>query len=195
MTTNITVNAHITQEIFSETLAIPVPCNTNFTPLDVAYCMEQDTLRPFKGLSLVSPSPPEAAQAIVTLPTDVDPLQLTWSAPPNYELMDAVHALRKELLDLKGEVLGLKGEVSDLKHESGTKSQQLSKLEAEVTQTRSDVVPLADAIHLRCLMDVWLHENGFGASSGSRKSWISNNKKYLSTISGIPEGALEGFFE
>ena len=47
--------------------------------------------------------------------------------------MDTVHNLQKELLDLKGEVLGLKGEVSDLKHESGTKSQQLSKLEAEVT--------------------------------------------------------------
>ena len=90
--------------------------------------------------------------------------------------MDPVHNLQKELLDLKGEV-GLKGEVSGLKHESGTKSQQLSKLEAEVTQTCLDVVPLTDVIHLQFMMDVWLHENGFGPSSSSRKSWISCNKK------------------
>ena len=76
MSTNNTVNVHITQEIFSETSAIPVPCNMNFTPLDVAHSMEQDTLHQFKGLSLISPSPPEAIQAIVMVPTDVDPLHL-----------------------------------------------------------------------------------------------------------------------
>ena len=88
--------------------------------------------------------------------------------------MDTVHNLQKELLDLKGEVFNLKGEYQIL---SMILEPNLNKLEAKVTQTCLDVVPLNDIIYLQFMMDVWLHENGFGPSSILYKSWISCNKK------------------
>lgn len=153
---------------------------------------QQDSLCPFSALSLVSPSPFEALE---TLPTDLDLLHLTWSLPPNYEFMNAVHTVRKELSELKGKVSVLEGESRTNSEQISTLEGKVSELEAEVTQTHLDVVPLADTIHLRCMMDVWVHENGLGPSSGSRTSRIFKNKTRLSRLMQMPEGELEGFFE
>lgn len=166
MVSSVLVNAQITQQIFSETLAIPISHNDSFTVLDLAHTMENDALSSFKGISLVSPSPSEAS--LVTLPTGLeDPLQLTWALPPDEDVKDTLRMLRKEMMDLKN----------------------------DMTELRSRVLPLADAIHLRCMLDAWIHENGFGAASGSRPVWLSNNKTRLSKIAGIPEKELEGFLE
>lgn len=189
MSTNVIVHAHIVQEIATETLAIPVTCTANLTVLDIAHSTEQqDSLRPFSGISLISPSPSEALETIVTLSTDLDPLSLTFSVPPNDEPMDAVQTLRKELLELSGKVSVLQGE-------SRTKSEQISTLEGKVSELEADVVPLADAIQLQCAMDVWLHENGFSAQSGPRKLWVSRNKARLSKSLQMPEAELEDFFK
>jgi len=163
--------------------------------------MEEEALSSFNGLSLISPSPSEAQ--LVALPTGLeDTLQLTWSAPPNQELSDTLRFLQNEISDLRNKILNLECEarissqkISTLQDDARISSQKTSKLEDGVLHINSQVIPLADAVHLRCMLDTWIHENGFGPGSGSRTSWLRGDKTRLSKISRIPEPDLEDFFE
>ena len=191
------VEAHVTREIFSESFTVSVPSNTTLTALDVARSMEQeDPLCAFGRLSLVSTSPSEAPKPIVVLPRSPtgqpdDPLQLTWSLPPDQRVLQLLQTLSRRVSHLEGEDKIKARKINNLEDEDKIKARKISDLEDNMAQ----VLPLADAIHLRCLMDVWLHEQGFGPGSGPRKTWMSLNKTKLSIESDIPEEDLEDFFE
>jgi hypothetical protein len=173
------VDARVTQSVFAKTIPVSIPYNTTLTALDVARSMEQEApLNAFDGLSLVSPPPSEALEPIAVLPgSQPDSLHMTWSLPPDRQ----AGQLLQTLLD----------RLSNLEDKSQATDQKISNLEESLAQT----LPLSDAIHLQSLLDVWLHENGYGVTSGSRKTWIENNKIRLATVSGIPVGDLEDFLE
>jgi hypothetical protein len=157
---------------------------------------QQDPCHSFNSLPLVSPSLSEASKLTVPLPHpstgQEDPLRLTWSSPPNQTLTDTLHGLRNEFLEFKNEA---RRQISTLQEKANESCRKLSTLEEKVLQIDSQVVLFADTIHLRCMLDVWIHANGFEAASGSRTSWLNQNKKRLSNISGIPERDLEDFLE
>jgi hypothetical protein len=69
ISTNLLANTHVMQEIFLETVTIPIPYNTNFMALNVSHSMEQQhPLHMFKSLLLLSPSLSEAVKPIAMLP-------------------------------------------------------------------------------------------------------------------------------
>ena len=107
--------------------------------------------------------------------------QLTRSLPPDQGVMDLARSLQKR--------------VSSLEDKSAEIRSRTAKIESQLAEIQSLVMPLADAIHLRCVLDVWIHEKGFRAASGSLKTWLAKNRKRLSNASEIPEGDLEDFIK
>ena len=168
------MNVHITQEIFSETSAIPVPCNMNFTPLDVAHSMD-------KTLSIHLRACLSFLLHHLRLFKQLSHSLLMWTpyiwlrlCHPNMNFWTLYTTSKRSYWISKGRYLVSRGryQISSMILELN-----LNELEAKVTQTCLDVVPLNDVIYLQFMMDVWLHENGFGPSSILYKSWISCNKK------------------
>ncbi|EDR10346.1 uncharacterized protein LACBIDRAFT_325308 [Laccaria bicolor S238N-H82] len=182
------VNARVTQNFQVLSFDTSVPHNATLTALELARSMEEEQprLRALDGLTLVSPSPSEAQNLIIAPPHPS--LQLTWSLPPNMQLFEE---LSKRVSNLEKEDKIKAEKISNLEIEDGVKARQISSLQDHV----ADIKPLADAIHLRGLLDAWLREQGFGTGSGPRKAWIHNNKTRLSVASGIPEADLEDFLE
>lgn len=168
------------------------------------------------GLSLVSPSPSEALKPIVApphSPTGQPYLQLTWFLPPDQLAMQAqlLESLSRRVSKLEDRDKILAQEISNLENNIavikplGSLSRRLSKLEdrdkimaqeiSNLENNIADIKPLVDTVHLRCLLDVWLLEQGFGPGHGPQKAWIKKNKTRLSNESGIPIADLEDFFK
>ena len=138
--------------------------------LDIAHSMEkQQPLHALDELSLVILSPSDAQKPILLpshSPAGQPPLQLTWSLPPHQQTMQLLKSLLERVANLEKEdkikaqeISQLKNkdkikaqEISDLKNKDKIKAQEISDLKNQV----ADIKPLADTIHLQCLLDCWL---------------------------------------
>jgi hypothetical protein len=131
-------------------------------------------------------------------------LQLDWQTLQEQHtsrmewLIEKIDWLEDEVISLqplKNTVTSLEVEVNSL--------QPLKKtvvfLDSYVTHVKGAIndvlLPMADTFAIRCLLDVFLHQQGYSQQlHGLRRDWVEDNKTKISEATGIAEGEVERIF-
>lgn len=99
-------------------------------------------------------------------------MQLDDDINPEWQTLQGSLALLERLNQLESQFYPLKGAIRDV------------------------VIPMADKLAIRCLLDVFLYQQGYSPQvCGSRRAWVADNKTNISQVTGIAEGDVEKLFQ
>jgi hypothetical protein len=117
------------------------------------------------------------------------------SLRPLKETIASLEVEVDSLRPLKETITSLEVEVDSLRPLKTT----VASLDSYVTPIRGAIndalLPMADSLAIRCLLDVFLHQQGYSQQlHGSRRDWVEDNKTKIFEATGIPEGDIERIF-
>lgn len=119
-------------------------------------------------------------------------------------LENTVASLENTVASLEVEVTSLrpfKKAFPSLEVEVASLEVVIMSLEVEVSKRQAFVasldslLPMADTLAIRCLLDVFLHQQGYSQHAhGSRRNWVEDNKTIIGEATGIAEGNISRVF-
>jgi hypothetical protein len=165
----ITILATVNEPVLHHRLSVHIPADESTIAQVAAAAQQISPLKFYPDLTLTSPP---SSQRFSAMALDGD-LHLEWQTPQGQqsELVEDL-LLRLDRLEATQAVFNsYKGAIRDV------------------------VIPNSDNLAIRCLLDVFLLEQGYSSLCGSRAAWIEEHKSTISIITGIPEGDVPTFFQ
>jgi len=168
----VTLTATVSEWLLRQRLSFHLPALHPAISIGEVAAAAQQThpLREFPHLTLTSPPPSKTQKPISSMQLDHD-LNLEWQTPQGQQ-----GAILEQLIA------------------------RINQLESRFNPVEGafyeDLLPLSDTLAIRCLLDVFLDQQGYSQQScGPRRPWVEDNKTTISKATGIAEANVVRIFQ